>query len=43
MTPEMIAPLFLALLASFCSTTRAQDANMDRALKLMAETPLIDG
>uniref|UniRef100_H2V4T1 Dipeptidase n=1 Tax=Takifugu rubripes TaxID=31033 RepID=H2V4T1_TAKRU len=43
MTPEMIAPLFLALLASFCSTTSAQDANMDRALKLMAETPLIDG
>lgn len=43
MKPEMIAPLFLVLLASFCSTASAQDANMDRALKLMAETPLIDG
>lgn len=40
---EMIAAVFLALVASVCTITSAEDAAMSRALKLMAETPLIDG
>lgn len=42
-SPEMIAAVFLALVASVGSTTGPDDPNMSRALKLMAETPLIDG
>lgn len=39
----MKAAVFWALVASVCSIAGAEDATMSRALKLMAETPLIDG
>lgn len=39
----MKAAVFLALVASVCSITSAQDSNLSRAWRLMGETPLIDG
>ncbi|XP_061598056.1 dipeptidase 1 [Cololabis saira] len=43
MLTRVIPASCLALLFSSCAITLAQDTNMARALRLMSETPLIDG
>ncbi|XP_071344821.1 dipeptidase 1 [Trachinotus anak] len=43
MLSKMISAVYLALWVSSCAFTLAEDPYMTRALKLMSETPLIDG
>nr|XP_046245537.1 dipeptidase 1 isoform X2 [Scatophagus argus]XP_046245545.1 dipeptidase 1 isoform X2 [Scatophagus argus]XP_046245554.1 dipeptidase 1 isoform X2 [Scatophagus argus] len=43
MLSKMISAVCLALWISSCAITTAEDLYMTRALKLMSETPLIDG
>ncbi|XP_070704274.1 dipeptidase 1 [Pempheris klunzingeri] len=43
MLPKVISAVYLALWVSSSGVTSAEDPHMDRALRLMSETPLIDG
>ncbi|XP_045898488.1 dipeptidase 1 [Micropterus dolomieu] len=43
MLSKVISALYLALWVSSCAVMSAEDPYMTRALKLMSETPLIDG
>lgn len=43
MLSKVISAVYLALWVTSCAVTVAQDQYMTRALKLMSETPLIDG
>lgn len=43
MLPKVISAAYLVLWLSSCVVTSAEDTNMNKALKLMSETPLIDG
>lgn len=43
MLSKIISAVYLVLWVDYCAATRAEDPHMTKALKLMSETPLIDG